>query len=112
MLALRSLLARISLGQYPTKFYHKGKGTYSSSLGGIITILLGLVLLTVSLNLLLGCINRETWTKKTEVIRLQDWEHANITLGDVMKKGLIVPVVGISISNVAFILDKITSGNV
>ena len=92
-MTVKSMLAAISLGQYPTKFYHKGKGTYSSSLGGIITILLGLVLFSISLNLLLSCLNRENWDKKTELIKIEDWEHFNITYRDVMGKGLVIPIV-------------------
>lgn len=40
-----------SVGKYQTKFYHDGDDTYSSSIGGIVTIVCGFILFFYSFSI-------------------------------------------------------------
>ena len=85
------VLAAVSLGKYSTKLYHNNQGTYSSSIGGLITIIFGLIVFSISLNILMSCFNREDWTQTVEDISLEKWEHVNMTVRESMEKGLEIP---------------------
>ena len=63
---LLSYLKAVSVGKYRTSLYYKGGETYSSSIGGLITILLAIVMIPISLNLMMGCINRTNWISTEE----------------------------------------------
>lgn len=55
----RRFLRLISIGQYQTKFYYRGEGTYSSSAGGIITIICAMLILVVAIYKTVKVINRD-----------------------------------------------------
>jgi hypothetical protein len=66
--AARSCWARIvwtlefiSVGQYYTKLYHRGKGTQSSIVGGILTIICALILVSYAVVILVPIFNRDNY---------------------------------------------------
>ena len=58
---LRSGLEFISVGQYYTKLYHNGKGTQSSMIGGILTIICAVILITYSIFMLVPIFNKDNY---------------------------------------------------
>ncbi len=51
-------LKNISVGQYDSKLYHDGNGSHSSVFGGLVTIFLGIVLLSYALYSITICFMR------------------------------------------------------
>ena len=49
------LLSAVSVGQYRTTLYYNGGQTYSSSIGGLATIILAIVMISISFSLLMNC---------------------------------------------------------
>ena len=58
---LRSGLEFISVGQYYTKLYHNGRGTQSSMIGGILTIICAVILITYSIFILVPIFNKDNY---------------------------------------------------
>ena len=46
---IRPFLRKVSVGQYSTKLYNDGQDTESSSIGGLITIVIGLLIVTYAI---------------------------------------------------------------
>ena len=88
---IRKVLRSISVGQYRTTLYFKGSHSYSSSFGGLVTIILAIVLLSISLNLLSNCFKRTKWVANVEKIRFEDWEYRNSTLQELVDLGMKLP---------------------
>lgn len=55
------VLELISVGQYYTKLYHRGKGTKSSMLGGILTIMCAIILVTYAVYILVPIFNKDNY---------------------------------------------------
>ena len=92
----RNFLRSSSLGQYNTKLYFNGQDTYSSSLGGLLSLVLGIFLVSLVLGSMISCLNREEWEYKEEQILMQDWEHKDKSLGAIMNLGLTLPSITLS----------------
>jgi hypothetical protein len=58
---LRSGLEFVSVGQYYTKLYHNGRGTQSSMIGGILTIICAVIIITFSIFILVPIFNKENY---------------------------------------------------
>ena len=60
-MTLRKLLRSVSLGKYDTKMYlEDGEDAYSSSLGGIITIICGLIIMSYAIIAINSVLQRDT----------------------------------------------------
>ena len=73
---IRRFLRAISIGQYDMKLYtSKGNHTYSSSLGGIMTIIVTLIVVSYAAYILINITNRNTYIldQKTAEIRTSDY---------------------------------------
>jgi len=75
-LALRA----ISFGQYQTKLYYRGRESHSSVLGGIVSILSGIIFSSIALYILYQTIWTRDNIKMTEDIG--DVTQLNYTVGD------------------------------
>ena len=75
-LALRA----ISLGQYQTKLYYRGRESHSSVLGGIVSIVSGIIFSSIALYILYQTIWARDNIKMTEDIG--DINELNYTVGD------------------------------
>ena len=51
---LKTCLSEISIGQYNTKLYYKGRESQSSSFGGLMTILCAIILIAYSFFMILS----------------------------------------------------------
>jgi hypothetical protein len=58
---INKFLKAISLGKYDTKLYFDGEPSQSSSIGGIITIICGLVIAFYALVVILNVFSKETY---------------------------------------------------
>ena len=70
----------ISLGQYQTKLYYRGKESYSSVLGGIVSIVSGILFSLIALYILYQTIWVRDNIKMTEDIG--DVTQLNYNVGD------------------------------
>ena len=60
--SLPSLLRIISVGQYQSKLYHRGKGSHSSVLGGIMTLILTIIFVYYAATTLASVISRKHYS--------------------------------------------------
>lgn len=60
--SLPSLLRIISVGQYQSKLYHRGKGSHSSVLGGIMTLFLTIIFVYYAATTLASVISRKHYS--------------------------------------------------
>ncbi len=66
------LIKFISLGKYPTKLYHEGKGTHSSVVSGILTILLASAFLIVAISVLKFTFDAEYYIFNENLQKVKD----------------------------------------
>ena len=64
------ILRFISLGQYPTKLYHKGRDVYSTAFGGIVTIICFLILFGYGYYLIYSLTTRQVEYLETNMYTL------------------------------------------
>ena len=89
---IQRCLRFISVGKYKTTLYYKGGETYSSSLGGLLTLISGLIIALISFSLLYDCVTRKKWNIKEETIPMDQWEHRRKSFEELQSLGFKVPV--------------------
>ena len=71
---LTSFLKLLSIGQYRTILYHKGKDTYSSACGGLVTILCAFILLSFAGSKIFDVINLKEYSLEKQFIELTRYD--------------------------------------
>ena len=64
----KTCLSEISIGQYNTKLYYKGRESQSSSFGGLMTILCAIILITYSYFMILSILRRDKYNLNTTML--------------------------------------------
>lgn len=67
---LKECLRSISIGQYSSALYYKGKTSQSSVAGGIITLLVGTIFLIASVLILKDILNTTHFNLEVETVQL------------------------------------------
>jgi hypothetical protein len=73
------------------KFYLKKRSTYSSALGGGLSLISYSFLFIMLVISLMGLINNTDFTMTETKILLENWEHENITFKGLIEKGFELP---------------------
>lgn len=97
---LSGFLKFISVGKYKPKFYYKKSRTYSSVIGGLITLIIGGILGWIAIDLLVNCFLKKNMTYSDSRVRFWDWPMKNSILRDLMKLGLVLPEYEIKIREI------------
>jgi hypothetical protein len=74
------------------KFYLKKRSSYSSALGGGLSLILYSFLFIMLVISLLGLINNTDFTLTENKILLDNWEHRNISFKGLFDKGFQLPI--------------------
>jgi hypothetical protein len=74
------------------KFYLKKRSSYSSAIGGGLSLILYSFLFIMLVISLLGLINNTDSTMTEKRILLDNWEHANISFKGLIDKGFQLPI--------------------
>lgn len=71
MQRVKEAIEFMSVGKYQTKLYHKGSGQYSTVLGGLMTIAIGIMLIAFSITTLSNLKYNPSYTVKDDAIDLE-----------------------------------------
>ena len=66
----RMCLRKISIGKYNSKFYTKGNAADSSSIGGLITILIGITIVLYAIYAIKGLFHNHKYNLEEETIEI------------------------------------------
>ncbi len=73
-LRVKFVLSALSAGKYHTKFYHQGRSYQSHWLGGLLTLLLGLVVLCIGVSTLIEVINAQDYILQKTAKMIQAYD--------------------------------------
>jgi hypothetical protein len=89
---LTNCLEFISVGQYQTKLYGRGRrGTQSSWIGGLLTIIAALFVSFLSIEILASTFRMDNQWYTEESILFRETGFASWTLGQLIERGLTLP---------------------
>jgi len=94
------------MGKHRTKLYDKGNDGYSTLVGGMVTVVVALFLFSVSLSILVSCVNKEQWDSDVTSEVLTEWEHGGKTKAELAHMGLVFPILKQRIDPVLFVTIK------
>ena len=91
------------------KFYLKKRSSYSSAIGGGLSLILYSFLLIMLVISLLGLISNTDFTMSENKILLDNWEHANISFKGLIDKGFQLPIYTLR-GNETVLVDDFNAG--
>lgn len=77
-LRVKFVLSALSAGKYHTKFYHQGRSYQSHWLGGLFTLLLGLVVLCIGVSTLIEVINAQDYVLQKTARMIQAYDISKL----------------------------------
>lgn len=82
------ILSFLSMGQYSTKLYHKGRSDYACCLSGLLTLALLFLCLFASVSILATTFSKEVFTLTEATYQFDQTQYINMTIYELEQRGL------------------------